>query len=207
MARNLEGESQKSSVYLRGHEKDIAPHELVFTSEQQMILERKNFIIYQLTGQSVVSLREQGYPFWSYWYEDEPLEAVVSFRTEVAINPHTFFLPKSNEKTLDEQLSMMEEFSRKIESDVAGTIAILGNVADYTELAFVHLRKKGQRLFGKDFDYHYTRTTTPVDESLVALVGCFEDDGGLSIDFNHKNDCYRSVWVVPLVIPASAVGR
>lgn len=216
MFKSLEGELRKrgekpladavnSLLAVRG--KDIPLGESAFTPEQSMALERKGYVIYPLTGQSIASLRDAGYSFWSTWHKGESFETLASLRTEVAINPSRLYLPESNGKTLNEQLAMVTDLGKKIGGEVAGTTAILGSVADYAELAFAHLDQKGQRLFGRDFNYDYTRTTTPTSESNVAIVGFFNDVDGLLVLSLHRGDGLSNVWAAPLVVPASAVDR
>ena len=172
-----------------------------FSAEQRKGLERKGYFVYSLTGQTIATLRDAGHPFWSTWHQGEAIEQVRSMLAEIAVNPRNLFLPDSNRKTLDEQLAMVEKFGRKIAGEVKGVTAILGSAADYTELAFAHLNQKEQRLFGKDFDYDYTRTTTPTGASGVAVVGrFFYDDVGLLVHFLPRGACHSYVWAAPLVV-------
>jgi hypothetical protein len=177
-----------------------------FTPEQKTALEGKGFLIYPLTGQSVATLRAAGHPFWSVWHKGELFETIQSHRTEVAIDPTRLALPKSNRGTMEEQFAMVMAYGREMRRDVTGTAALLGNVADYAELAFAHLAAKGQRLFGEDFGFDYARTATSTDGDRFALVGKFSNDC-LGIDTLDRRNTRESVWAVPLVVPASAVDR
>ncbi|MCX6792326.1 MAG: hypothetical protein NT149_04815, partial [Candidatus Gottesmanbacteria bacterium] len=200
MFKGFEREPQKEGE--KSRVKDIPLGESAFTPEQSKALERKGYIIYPLTGQSIASLRDAGHPFWSTWHKGESFETLSSLRTEVAINPNRLFLPKSNGKTLDEQLSMVVDFGKEIGGEVTGTTAILGGVSDYAEVAFGHLDRKGQRLFDKNFNYDYARTITPTGEFSVAIVGCFNDDHGLRVgDLPQGGSGDGHVWAVPLVVP------
>lgn len=178
-----------------------------FSAEQRKGLERKGYLVYSLTGQTIATLRDAGHPFWSTWHQGEAIEQVHSMLTEVAVNPKSLFLQDSNRKTLDEQLAMVEKFGRKIAGEVKGVTAILGSAPDYTELAFAHLDQRGQRLFGEDFNYDYARTTTPTGESVVAFVGNFDDAYGLYVYDLPQGGGYGLVWAAPLVVPTLAVGR
>ncbi len=174
-----------------------------FSLETRQALEKEGYLIYQLTGQSIKSLREAGRKFWSAWHKDYPdFEALTSKLTEVAINPKTLFLPDSNRKTLKEQEKMVKEFSQNLSRKIKGAEAIIGETPDYVELAFRHLDATGNYLFGKEYSYNCTRTKTLTVGSFVALVGyffgprrglyvyrCFRDAG---------RDC---IWGAPLVVP------
>jgi len=170
-----------------------------FSNEARKALEKEGYVVYELTGQSIASLREQGKPFWSTWYKDYPdFEALTSRKSEVAINPKQFFLPKSNNKTLGEQQALVERFSTDIFAKVSGVEAVLGEVSDYTELAFLSPEK--QRLFGEKYDYNYTRTQTRV-WSDVAIVGDFLPGGGLLVDYWHPGRRHDFLFAAPLVVP------
>lgn len=178
-----------------------------FSAEQRKGLERKGYLVYSLTGQTIATLRDRGHPFRSTWHQGEAIEQVRSMLTEVAVNPKSLFLQDSNRKTLDEQLVAVEKFGRKLSGEVKGVTAILGTAPDYAELAFSHLSATGKRLFGKDYDYDYTRTTTPTGESGVAVVGVFYADRGLLVHDWGRGGRAGGIWAAPLVVPAVAVGR
>src|SRR3990172_7228083 len=43
-----------------------------FSQEQKEALKKEDYVVYELTGQSIASLRGQGKPFWSTWHKDYP---------------------------------------------------------------------------------------------------------------------------------------
>lgn len=178
-----------------------------FSREQRKKLERKGYIVYSLTGQTIASLRDTGHQFWSTWHIGEPIEQYKSMLTEVAIKPKNLFLPNSTSKTLDEQIATVEHFGKKIGDEVKSVTAILGSVPDYAELAFLHLAITGKRLFGSDYGYDYTRTTTPTDGPFVAVVGAFNADYGLRIYDRDGDSRFDYIWASPLVVPTTAIGR
>lgn len=177
-----------------------------FSTEQRKGLERKGYVIYPLTSQTIETLRDAGNPFWSTWHQGRAFEKLASLRSEVAISPSKLFLPKSNGKTLDEQLAMVEEFGTKLSSEVKGVAAILGSAPDYAELAFLHLSETGKRLFGKYYDYGYTRTTTSTGGSDLTIVGYFREGRGLDVSRWDRRD-NGGIWAAPLVVPTAVVSR
>jgi len=175
-----------------------------FSPEARQTLEKEGYLIYQLTGQSIKSLRKAGRKFWSTWHEDYPdLEALTSRQSEVAINPKQLFLPDSNRKTLAEQEAMVAEFSRELTQKVEGVEAIIGEVADYGELAFSHLDATSEYLFGEKHNFDYARTKTQAAGSYVALVGLFDPVDGLGVSSWRCGYGSDDVWAVPLVMPKS----
>jgi hypothetical protein len=172
-----------------------------FSPEQRFSLQEKGYRFYELTGQSIASLREQGKPFWSTWHKDYPeFAALTSRHSEVAIDPKKLFIPRSNNKTLEQQLEAVAKYSDSL--GIQGVEAILGEVPDYTELAFAHFDKTGERLFGEKYDYNYTRTQTRFG-SDVAFVGSFR--AGVGLNVNRWGAAYRSgdLRAAPLVVPVS----
>lgn len=170
-----------------------------FSNEQREALRKEGYVVYELTGQSIASLRKQGRLFWSTWHKDYPdFEALISGHSEIAINPESLFLPGSNYQTLAEQLEAVQKFSDGL--NIQRAKAILGQVPDYTELAFAHLDKTGQRLFGKEYGYNYTRTQTRVG-SGVAGVGSFGVGDGLHVSYWDPGDRHDRLRAAPLVVP------
>ncbi len=181
-----------------------------FSDEARVALAKQKFVVYELTGESIKSLRYSGRTFWSDWHQIYPdFEALTSRVSEVAINPNPkkFYIPDSNRKTLDEQLALVSKFSEglsKGRNRIPGVKAILGEAPDYIELAFTCLGKTGERLFGEKYQreglWTYTRTVTSVG-GLVAFVGNFDADDGLRVDRWRPSGVGDGLWAVPLVVP------
>ena len=175
-----------------------------FTPEARQLLEERGFVIHELTGQSIKTLRDSGKSFWSTWHENNPkLEAMPSRSSEVAINPAQLLLPDSNRKTLEEQEQMVREFSKELteETTIKDIEAVIGEMPDYIDLAFAHFDATGVRLFGEDYGYNYARTKTPTVGSVVAFVGVFRVDDGLYVDGWSRDDGRAYVFASPLVVP------
>ena len=173
-----------------------------FSSEQRKELERQGRVIVELTGQSIKRLKEQGRKFWSSWHDEYPdFESRTSRLSEVAINPSELFLPESNRKTLQEQEKMIADFSKKLSGKVGGVMAIMGEAADYVDLAFTYFDRTGEYLFGEKYNYDFARTKTPSVGSNIASVGHFSRDGGLRVFDWDRVDGDDFAWAVPLVVP------
>ena len=139
-----------------------------FKDEQREFLKKEGYVFYDLTGQSMSSLKAVGREI----YSDKPFEHISSMRSEVAINPSKLFLPKSNGKNLKKQEEMVYKFSQELGKKVKGVKAIIGQVPDYTELAFKYFDATGDRLFGHDSPLKYWATTkTSINGDLFAVVG------------------------------------
>lgn len=176
---------------------------LKFTDEQREALTARGLVVYELTGQSIASQRVRGSRFWTDWHKSYPkFEALTSRLSEVAFNPdpEKFFLPKSNNKTLSQQEELVGEFSQRLQKDVKGIGAIIGDAPDYVELTFGYKGEHGS-LFGERYGFRYTRTRTSVG-SVVACVGDFGPDSGLGVRGWNPAGGRGSVWAAPLVVPA-----
>ncbi len=173
-----------------------------FSQEAREALEKQGFVVRELTGQSIASEREAGRKFWSTWHRDYPqFEALSSMQSEVAINPAKLFLPRSNNKTLRQQEDLIARFSTDLGTKVQGVEAVMGEAADYVDLAFAHLDVTGDRLFGENYGYNYARTKTPTVDSNVASVGGFHPVDGLDVRYWSRGYGRDDVFAAPLVVP------
>lgn len=181
-----------------------------FTPEAREGLTNEGFVIYELTGRSIKTLRDdESRPFCSTWHKNHPkLEATSSRLSEVAFDPAQLLLPNSNKKTLEQQELMVREFSKGLakKAKIDDVEAIIGEMSDYTDLVFAHFEATGVCLFGKDCGYNYARTITPTVESFVALVGYFRAVDGLDVRSWHRDNGFDHVFASPLVVPASPIG-
>lgn len=167
-----------------------------FSKEEKEALKREGLsAVYPLTGETIAGQKEKGRKFWHITESgDNSVLAVRSLIGDVAIDPRpdTFFLPKSNNLTLNQQLELTAEYSyklqRKLQTDAIE--AILGQAPDYTALAFAHLDATDERLFGENYGFRYTRTQTPWGESRVARRGHFRAVYGLYVSLLGSR-CWR----------------
>jgi len=171
-----------------------------FTSETKKALEREGYVVHELTGQSIASLKDQGRGFRSTWHRYPDFEALASRLSEVAINPEELFLQRSGNKTLSEQQRLIAAHSAMLSLRYPGTEAILGEAPDYIEIAFKHLDATKQYLFGKDFGFNFTRTNTRV-EGGVASLGLFDPGGGWHVGSWGADVRSGGLRVAPLVVP------
>lgn len=173
-----------------------------FSQEAKEALRNQGYAVYELTGQSIASVRDSGRKFWSTWHRDYPdFEALTSMHSEVAINPAKLFLPKSNNKTLGQQEELIARFSKDLGTIAQGVEAIMGEAPDYVDLAFARLNDTGEYLFGEKDGYNYARTKTPTVDSNVASVGDFHPANGLSVGRWFRGSGHGRVFAVPLVVP------
>jgi hypothetical protein len=187
-----------------------------FSMEQKGALQKEGYFIYDLTGQSIKTLRDSGHRFWSMWHNSLPdFEAISSMRSEVAINPNSLFLPESNNKNLDQQREMVKKYSAELGKKIQGVRTIIGDAPDYAELVFKHLEITKNNLFRKKFascDYLRARTKTFTDDSLAAIVSCFPTGTnplglfglgpfGLGIGDWYADSGLENIYVIPLVVP------
>lgn len=178
-----------------------------FTDEEKKALAKEGLkVIYSLNGETIHDQKLAGRPFW-YIAESESgsLQEVHAMFSEIAIDPRPekFFLPKSNNSTLDQQLEMIAEHSHKLQRKLRteSVVAIMGEAPNYTQLAFAHLDATGVRLFGKDYGFNYARTITPTVGTRVARVGRFGADRGLRVDRWIRGGGHDRVFASPLVVP------
>lgn len=171
-----------------------------FTPEARRQLKKAGYHTYCLTGQSISVLRKEGRPLSTVWYKNDPeVEMDVSRRLEVAINPNKLLLTKSNRNTPLTQDRMVEEFSKELAKNIGQVGAVIGGVADYADLSFLHLDETGERLFGERHHFSYVRTVTQTKDSSFIFIGNFSIHDGLDID--HWGRGVGDLWIAPLVVP------
>ncbi len=172
-----------------------------FTPESHQNLENLGYLIYTLTGQSILNLQEAGRKFWTNWGNNHQFEIVCSRLSEVAINPNRLFLPQSNNKAYYQQDSMVKVFSQRLAKKFFRVRAIIGEAADYAELTYLHLDTTHDGLFGDKYGCDYTRTKTFTVGSLGVIVGDFGSDRGLGVERCAIDEGASTLWVAPLIIP------
>lgn len=205
--QQLEFSSQQVALAKEG---DVTVEKLVaiqrFSPEAREKLQKRGYVIYALQGESSKTLGEMGYTLFSEkWYTDNHLEERVSRSTEVAVNPENLFLPVKNCVTLEQDEKIVNKFSKKLGKQIPGVQAIIGESADYVELAFRSLAETGERLFGEKYEYKYTRTKTrtktPNPGSEVAYVG--QTSSMLFVGTWGVFNRFNGLGVAPLVVPVS----
>lgn len=173
-----------------------------FSQEAREALRNQGYAVYELTGQSIASIRDSGRKLWSTWHRDYPVfETLTSMHSEVAINPGRLFIPKSNNKTLVQQEELIARSSQDFGNRVQGVEAVMGEAPDYVDLAFTHLNATGNYLFGEKDGYNFARTKTPTVGSFIACVGDFDPADGLIVNDWHADRGNDDVFAAPLVVP------
>lgn len=172
-----------------------------FSPEQKNALKKEGYVIYKLTGKSIKDLREAGNLFDSVWQPTYPsfeFETLRSRKSEVAINPNYLFFPNSSDKTYLEQESLVTKVNKDISAKIPGIEAIIGEVSDYVELAFLDPTDK--RLYGNNYGY-CTRTQTKIGSDM-ACVGGYYYAGGSGIQLRlYSDNGYRHIFITPLIVP------
>lgn len=181
-----------------------------FSKEALDFLKKKELLHYPLNGPSLKAQKLAGRPFWHIVDAGEKFLALPSMGSEAAFHPSPdkFFLPKSNNLALSQQLELITEYSYKLQRELGSEEiqAVMGDAPDYSLLAFQHLdatKAKGRReyLFGVKYGYNYARTKTPTSSSAVAFVGYFNAVRGLVVNDWDRADGFDNVRVAPLVVP------
>jgi hypothetical protein len=178
-----------------------------FNQEQSRALERKGFTVFNLTGRTIATLRDESNPVYSTWHTREAFERLPSLRSQVAVKQGETFLNLSSHSILTENLDQVDRYANRIGQEVRGVTAIMGSVADYSELAFSYLKRTGEQIFGKKYTYtnfQYARTTTLAghgDSSLAVAYG----NEGLIIQMCSTTGVSYDIHASPLLVPVSVL--
>jgi hypothetical protein len=198
------------------------PESFIFTSEQRSALEKLGYVIYNLTGVNTFDLtRERGLKIG--WYNGRPPrwagyapEYENSMKSEVAINPKSFLLPKSNECSYNdkgyERQRMVFFLGKQIEYTIPGITAKIGRVPDYAELYVEHQEATGKRLWGHDYkhdikllgrEYNHEEIYTHTSLGNLSVTIASVYGGGLEVS-TFNSYLGKLVWAAPLLVPKLA---
>jgi hypothetical protein len=167
-----------------------------FSKEQKEALRKKGFLIYELAGQSIRSIRGSGYKIISTWEREvSEFDAFKSMKSEVAVNPKKLFLARYVKETTADRERAIEKLGQDLK--INGVKAINGDIADWTELFYKHLDATGNSLFYGD----YVRTSTRKD-SFVALAGGFKRSIGLIVRCWYPTMDPDVVHTAAMVVPS-----
>lgn len=186
---------------------ETQPKRETFSEAEKKALKREGLVVYPLVGLSIQDQKNAGQQFWYIIDAGEKFLTMSSRATEVAFNPDPkkFYLPGSNNKTLDQQIAMIQEYSDDLQKrlKLQSAEAIMGEAPDYVELIFTHFdaTNKRERLFGQKYGFNYARTKTPTVGSFVADVGDFIVDSGPCVCDLRRGNGNDDVFAVPLVVP------
>jgi hypothetical protein len=193
-----------------------------FSPAARGALKKKGYVVYELAGRSIRSLREAGRPSWSTWHNDYPeFETLNSTLSEVAINPKRPFLPDSNSKTIREQRELVGQYSELVRRISRKVGAAIGQAPDYAELYFAHLDATGEHLFennipGTEGEIHWASTLTTAMFERVGQYQVIEYDAivgyaasgyrvpsgdELAVEYQRSSDRREDVFLAPLIVP------
>ncbi len=189
---------EKASDLLKTSPQEIPP-------EARALLEAKGFTIYPLKGLSLRQQLEAGRPLnTKYWLNDKDFGSKSLSPLQVAVNPNQLFVPGTFDKNRYDQSAVMGKFSVRL--GIPGVMVTFIDAAYIAELAFAHLDRTGERLFGEKFQNHQTRTTTAISGfsgSNEVVVGDFTNE---NLNIIPCDPMYRSFQLkgALLVVPSTA---
>lgn len=191
-----------------------------FTPKTRILLEDCGYLIYELSGVLIDTLRKQECKIRPKSISTFEFESVHSRISEAAINPNLFLYSNFEYDDFNKQSSMVGSLSREFKDVGIEAKAIIGEATDYAELAFLHLDRTDKYLFGtvNKHSLWRTRTSTLTIRSRLpflskfAIVGPFyvhtiglNIGGGLDGKGIRKGEGDQSIGVLPLIVPVRNV--
>ena len=164
-----------------------------------MLLE-DGFLIFHSGERSLYDFEEQGYRFVSFpqfFKKKDQVFSEKSRTSEIAYIPTGIYLPDCyRHSSYDEQAQMLrEERERLIQKGIKNIDVVFPSVADAMEIADLE-SKKGINIFGYDFGYLYTRTSTQNDPDSTVIIGCDDLDVYKDILSRGPEGEFRGVHVM-----------
>jgi len=177
-----------------------------FTAYQIDRLEKLGYLTdYSVTGETTASLRALGVPFSQKSADvvSRPeFAAVASRKSAVAFDPADFFLPGSNNKTLEQQLEIMDEFNQRLQPKVPGVKAIFGEAPTIEELIFAYYKRTRRYLLGL-VKGSYVRTLTGVwPDGDLAIVGNVSQAQGIEVRARGPHERFDGLYAPRVIVPA-----
>src|SRR3989344_2929758 len=179
-----------------------------FNNEQTKILAENKFKRFELRGRTVEEIIDKiPIEFHGLSENMNEINTIKSMQGEVAIktNKTGFFIPDSGSKNYFKQSGMVHAYENEvvIPLGLRGVQSILGNLADYLELALINLS-----LFGAKYGYYYTITESKIDHyrnGRSALAVGARDPSGIHV-LSSGLDYKRGdiVFAAPLIVPFRA---
>ena len=195
-----------------------------FSPETRGMLEQRSCHIYTLTGKTMLQLSDEGVPISKEWTSiknvDDEINHLRSRRSEVAIgdialSPNRTLL-SSFDKSVPEQIAMVENASDQLQRDVSGARMIIGNPVDYLELAWEIRKTIGRNLFETEYilpflsrllrrrfkQNWFTRTNTPLESvrgSFTFAVSFYGEEFHISAWPRQEGN--HIMGALPLIVP------
>ncbi len=176
-----------------------------FTTAEKKAFRKDGHIIYPFSLQTIKTQEEARKPFHFQDNYGSKFKTTSSMVGEVAFipNPKRFFIPGSNNKTYEQQEELVKLYEKHLQKSLKlpeNVRVVMGQAPDYTQLAFIHLEETGERLFGLEYGFNFTRTKTSISTHDVANVGSFYSTIGLHVYGWPIYGGLDKVFVVPLVV-------
>lgn len=191
---------------LRKHTRNERPPQnpLYFSSEAQLWLMEKGFIILQLKGKTVGEIVSGGLPIgYDYKPRVDLLSGLPALNTHVAVQVSDPFLPYTENTPPEERLARLACYNQFLQSQVRDVHATIGSVADYIEIIDQLRRDFGTILFGKDHSYKYTATSSVLPNGLPIIVGCNSEVYGPCLETLMPDATRPDLAVAPILVPTN----
>lgn len=153
------------------------------SAETQKLIERMKedgYAIYETVGNSPAQTQADGMRFL---YLNPALERVSATPSLLAFKPKPseFFIRGSQNIPHEDQLKLLEDKKARVEKKYSDTGVILreGTLSEWIELSWKHFQATDRkvRLFGKDYGYSYTWTSTYMGAHRASFGRWYEADG------------------------------
>lgn len=177
------------------------------SKETQKLIERMEkdgYAVYQASGKTPGSLKEEGmrYSFLNPQLDNLSAEpAILAFKKD----PSQFYLRGSQNIPFEDQVKLLSEEQERVDKEYksAGLVVRVGHFPEWPELALMHFKKTGVRIHGKDYGYNWTWTDTYESDqqgARRAVAGCWDGADGFVGYFWGPGDVDPRLGLAPLVV-------
>ncbi|MEX1052534.1 MAG: hypothetical protein WEC80_01650 [Patescibacteria group bacterium] len=190
-----------------------------FTQKDRRILKDSGFVIIKSKRRNLYDFEKEGWRFVTLFLENKNKVFLDRSRGgEIAYVPTGIYLPDSyRHSSYDEQTQLLSETESSLREVGLTNINInFPSVADCMEVADVEA-KKGINIFGYEFGYLYTRTSTENSPTTTVIIGCdnlslFPEEmrkgtpegefrGIHILDYPKDNNLNSALFLIPVISP------
>jgi len=181
------------------------------SAETQKLVEHmqnNGYAVYDTLGKTPVGLKQEG---MRYRYLNTALENITAVPSLLAfkVSPQQFFPAGSKNIPHERQMELLPEEQARVDREYPDTGLVVreGKLPEWPELALRHFKEtskagRGVRIFGRDYAYAYTWTDTYDSDqpgAHRAIVGYWDEAGGLSVDFWHPDSVRPDLGLASLL--------
>ena len=169
------------------------------TAEERQEIEKRDGVFLPVEAKSLETVYSENSEYFRYVNPSESLRSYTPPQAfEVAIFPNKLKIPRSNNKSQENQLRLTEDYSKEqIEPEFPEAKAIMLPATGLVQIDIGYQKRNNGKVLIPDF---WVRALDTTVDSYVARVGRFHPDYGLGVHYWDAGHGDPHVWALPAVV-------